>query len=227
MNSIKITQTEFIKGIKQCMNFIMRKKDTKETIYSIRDNCSDLSSFTNFIFIIGTIFGLLWLLYSIWLIFLPASGFDNAIKHINNEQFNSAYCISFFPIKLLPVYIEIKSVIYPKLFSIASNFTVLLGYGLLMVIIYFIKEILNSIRYNHTPFTIVNANRLKYIGIFTILKTILPNTLAFIYINKAITCGNCNFFTGFSFIFIGMLVLVLSRIFKYGCQLQEDIDETL
>lgn len=204
---------------------VMNKLKKEENIYSIRQRCSNLRTFINAVFNIGAILGVVWLLCTIALIFLPASGFDNIMHNIKNEKLNWLYGISFLSVHGLPISIE--KVLYPKSLSLITNFIALIKYGFLMLIIYYIKNILNSIQYNHTPFILDNADRLKYIGIITIIKSILPNIIAFYSINMAVKYGDTNFFRGFSFIFVGMLILIFAHIFRYGCQLQKDIDETL
>lgn len=203
----------------------MNKLKKEEDIYSIRQSCSNLNTFMNAVFNIGVILGVVWLLGSIALIFLPSSGFDNAYNNIDSENLSWLYHISFFSISSLPISIE--KVFYPKSLSIIANFTALSKYGLLMMIIYYIKKILNSIQCSHTPFILDNADRLKYIGILTIIKSIVPNLVACLPVERVVKFNNCNFFKGFSFIFVGVLMLIFAHIFRYGCQLQQDIDETL
>jgi len=103
-------------------------------------------------------------------------------------------------------------------------FMVVFLYGLKQI-----KNILQSITYSYTPFTIQNANRLKKLSFIIIGYALLGDLI----INLLITLFVTDIFSVDISIFnilgliIGALLFIISQIFLHGAYLQEEFDTTL
>ncbi|MGV2881436.1 DUF2975 domain-containing protein [Paenibacillus taichungensis] len=92
-----------------------------------------------------------------------------------------------------------------------------------------IRNIIGSILSGSSPFNQANATRLKKLGIVVILYSLLAklvlNILICLFVTRifSINLGGISVIG----IIIGILVLFVSEIFKYGVLLQEEHDSTL
>jgi hypothetical protein len=92
-----------------------------------------------------------------------------------------------------------------------------------------IRNIIGSILSGSSPFNQANATRLKKLGIVVILYSLLAklvlNILICLFVTRifSINLGGISLIG----IIIGILVLFVSEIFKYGALLQEEHDSTL
>ncbi|MFC9712561.1 DUF2975 domain-containing protein [Paenibacillus sp. NPDC056933] len=92
-----------------------------------------------------------------------------------------------------------------------------------------IRNIIGSILSGSSPFNQANATRLKKLGIVVILYSLLAklvlNILICLFVTRifSINLGGISLIG----IIIGILVLFVSEIFKYGVLLQEEHDSTL
>ncbi|GIP22619.1 DUF2975 domain-containing protein [Paenibacillus sp. J22TS3] len=92
-----------------------------------------------------------------------------------------------------------------------------------------IRYIIGSILSGNSPFSLANAVRLKRLGIVVILYSLLAKLILNILICLFVTHIFSINLGGISLIgiIIGILVLFVSEIFKYGALLQEEHDSTL
>ncbi|WP_340399026.1 DUF2975 domain-containing protein [Paenibacillus sp. FSL H8-0079] len=92
-----------------------------------------------------------------------------------------------------------------------------------------IRNIIGSILSGSSPFSLANATRLRRLGVVVILYSLLAklllNILICLFVTRifSINLGSISLIG----IIIGILVLFVSEIFKYGALLQEEHDSTL
>jgi len=115
--------------------------------------------------------------------------------------------------------------------SIASSsllvmfFFMLINASLMTVIIAFVYDIFCSIEKSFTPFTVKVTNRIKQIAIISIVLSLIggfSDALVDYY-----TIGELTWRIDFVRLLSGMVILCLALIFRYGCDLQQQSDETL
>ncbi|BBI30869.1 DUF2975 domain-containing protein [Cohnella abietis] len=92
-----------------------------------------------------------------------------------------------------------------------------------------IRHIIGSILSGSSPFVLANASRLRKLGIAVILYSLLAKLILNIMICLLVTRIFSINLGGISLIgiIIGILVLFVSEIFKYGALLQEEHDSTI
>ncbi|NMO95566.1 DUF2975 domain-containing protein [Paenibacillus lemnae] len=92
-----------------------------------------------------------------------------------------------------------------------------------------IRYIIGDILSGSSPFSLANATRLRRLGIIVILYSLLAKLILNILIILFVTGIFSINLGGISIIgiIIGILVLFVSKIFKYGALLQEEHDSTL
>ncbi len=96
------------------------------------------------------------------------------------------------------------------------------------VIIAFIYDIFCSIGKSFTPFTIKITRRIKQIAVISIVLSLrnclggFSDALVDYY-----TIGELTWRINFAGLLSGMVILCLALIFRYGCELQQQSDETL
>ncbi|WP_229753493.1 DUF2975 domain-containing protein [Paenibacillus segetis] len=92
-----------------------------------------------------------------------------------------------------------------------------------------IRNIIGSIMKGNSPFIQENVDRLKRLGVAVILYSLLAklilNVLCWLLVNHIFSID----LSGISItgIIIGMLIFVISEVFKYGGYLQEEHDTTI
>lgn len=104
-------------------------------------------------------------------------------------------------------------------------FFMLINTSLMTLIIAFVYDIFCNIGKSFTPFTIKVANRIKQIAIIFIVLSLIggfSNALVDYY-----TIGELTWRIDFAGLLSGMVILCLALIFRYGCDLQKQSDETL
>lgn len=168
----------------------------------------------------------------IWAGFLSADKF-HAEKGWDNWVLNIALTdgSSFFiaiPFKLLQPngqnVIQAKAAFISVLLFSVLPFILVMLYGIKQV-----NNILLSITYNHTPFIIKNARRIRNLAFlimgYSLFGHLLVN-IAMIFTVTHIFSINITNISLSGFI-IGFLILIISQIFQYGTYLQEEYDTTL
>lgn len=96
---------------------------------------------------------------------------------------------------------------------------------LISLIIFFLHAIFNDIQKGCTPFLHQNTTRIKNIAIVTIILSIVgsySDALVDYY-----TIGELTWRVNAIGLIIGMVTYCISFIFSYGCDLQQESDETL
>ncbi len=83
-------------------------------------------------------------------------------------------------------------------------------------------KLLLGIRKNDSPFTQLNGKRIGAIGIYFMIR----EPLMFLYMGLGNGEWDFSQFTGFYFS-AGLVLYCISLIFRYGCELQQESDETL
>jgi|GEM_PF-5422056 len=124
---------------------------------------------------------------------------------------------------------------------IVSIFLIITSYLFFgLMIIYNIRKIISA----ENPvimFTNDNSDSIKYIGIYIILSEVIKNLL-FYWMNSSIIKGIGHFINdtlfiktyafswteiNYNLIFVGIITLILSEIFRVGANLKEDVDLTI
>lgn len=92
-----------------------------------------------------------------------------------------------------------------------------------------IKNVLQSITYSYTPFTIKNAKSLKKLSFiiigYALLGDLIVNLLITLFVTDIFSV-DISIFNILGLI-IGVLLLIISQIFLHGAYLQEEVDTTL
>ncbi len=96
---------------------------------------------------------------------------------------------------------------------------------LISAMIFLIHAVFNDIKKGCTPFLHRNTTRIKYIAIITLILSVVgsySDALVDYY-----TIGELTWRVNIIGLIIGMIVYSISLIFSYGCDLQQESDETL
>lgn len=97
---------------------------------------------------------------------------------------------------------------------------------------FYLKGILSAVEKGR-PFAPGNARRLSLIGIVFLISSLLLTNLQATLVYKILHAANAagmfsvNFTVNTTMLFAGLLLLILSGIFRYGAYLQEEYDATL
>lgn len=102
---------------------------------------------------------------------------------------------------------------------------------LIIFILYEVSRITKNIINFETPFVSQNAICLKKCSVLTILYSLLPNMIGSIAAKLSLSAfgksGDINIYYCEGSIFLAIIIFFISAIFKYGCELQEEVDEIL
>jgi len=104
-------------------------------------------------------------------------------------------------------------------------FFMLLNTSLMTIITVFVYDIFCTIGKSFTPFTMSIANRIKQIAMISIVLGLVggfSDALVDYY-----TIGELTWRIDFAGLLSGMVILCLALVFRYGCDLQRQSDETL
>ena len=105
-----------------------------------------------------------------------------------------------------------------------------LGLGLIMLattftVLFTLYQLFVNISHEHTPFTDINVKIMKKVAVWIAIMCsadCLVNGIA----DKLLT-GEMTFSFNFIWLVVAMSIYGISLIFDYGCQLQQQSDETL
>lgn len=121
-----------------------------------------------------------------------------------------------------------------KNFFVKSKFFMVPMLILFLTIVYLLRGIFNDLHAKKSPFIKKNCLRVRWVGICIIIGAFVLAFLDFVvgkYIVENIEVANINFYYGFNLrfdmIFLGLIILVLSEIFRYGHQLQQEQELTI
>ncbi|AQR94305.1 DUF2975 domain-containing protein [Clostridium saccharoperbutylacetonicum] len=200
-----------------------------KTISSIRNHCNNINYVVKIFLYIFLFVAFSSLIYTIIILIgfkdsLEVSSFkDDFLISSSNLHFFSGGNIS----KSLVTYTAEQPFSNIVLAFIISQIIFLIKQSLVISIFYYINKILTNIENNYTPFIIENSKKIKLVGLLIIAYSILPNLIAYPLL-KLITKGvSLDINSSIPIIFAASFILLLSKIFTYGCELQKDSDETL
>lgn len=117
--------------------------------------------------------------------------------------------------------------------AIGSVLAYVLTVGIIMLfILILVEQLFKRIKDSYTPFELKNALIIRRISVFVILYSIIPSLVGMI---TGMTLDNTyqldsHFFLtgdGGSTLFIALIFFCFAEIFKYGCEIQQQVDETL
>jgi len=162
--------------------------------------------------------------------FFPAESFhvEQGVANwsMRTDKSNITFLIPFSILQpLSSEMFEAKSAyITYSLFNTLTFMFVLL-YGIKQV-----KDILYSIINSYTPFTIANTTRLRNLAFgiigYGLFGKLIVNLSVALFVTQIVSITIFEIFNIFSII-SGILLLIISHIFKYGVYLQEESDTTL
>lgn len=198
-------------------------------ISSIRIHCNNINYIVKLFLYIFAIIAFSRVIYTIFILFK----FGNSLEVLSfkNEFIIKSSNLSFWMggsiSKSLATYPLDQPFSNIKFAFIIAQITDLIKQSLIILTFYFINKILNNIEINYTPFIIENANKIKLVGFLLIAFSIVPNLVAY-FLLKIVTEGVVlDIDSSLPMIFAASFILLLSKIFAYGCELQKDSDETL
>lgn len=168
----------------------------------------------------------------IWSVFLPQEAFhaekgvdqwEFGVSPFANISFNSLVSFTILQGLSTDMFEAKTAYIIFTLFNTVTSMVVFL-YGITQV-----KNMLLSVIDSHTPFMSENAVRLRNLSFvmigYGLLGGLLVNVAIILFVTHIFSMNPLNI--NFSGLIIGVLLLILSQIFKYGAYLQEEVDTTL
>lgn len=122
------------------------------------------------------------------------------------------------PVSLKPIFLTIL---------VSSS----IGFGLLALIFRPLAGILKTVKEDQ-PFAAENANRLTNMGVVMLISSFLANviqaTVVFVIISTLnIPNIDVNYSLNLTMLLMGLLLLILAGVFRYGSYLQDEVDSTL
>ncbi|ADU32090.1 DUF2975 domain-containing protein [Evansella cellulosilytica] len=168
----------------------------------------------------------------IWASFSPAEAFvaEKGVAHwsVSASIFGQGMFRAIIPFSILqPLTIDMFQV--KAAFITFFLFRTLTFFPLFLYGVVQLQKIFYSIRETNTPFSAEIASRLRNISYVIILYALIAD----LFINIAITTFVTNILyidllnVSISGLTVGVLVLIISHIFRYGSYLQDEFDTTL
>jgi ABC-type sugar transport system permease subunit len=152
------------------------------------------------------------------------------VKFVNDENFKGLYClfIDGENFKIVDYNDYLSSVdengnTNIKMCVIIQEIGTLIRTIIMSIIFYFAYLILDNIM---EPFSNKNIKRFRFMAVLTMLLAILP--AFFMIFIKSIYFSNINIklsYNNFFILMMGILLGIISEIFKYGHELQEEIEQ--
>lgn len=178
---------------------------------------------TKVILYMSFVFGILSLVAFLVLSFIPGSIFDNS--SLTNFRFEIGNTLSYVFHYQLSNGSDLKAI---ALGEISTGFTYL---AFVTIFCYYLKNILTEVK-NQNPFSEKSIKNIFKIGHIVILGGIIAPIVEFCAASIVMNTLNLNdidvtLSLDTNLIFIGLLVLVLANIFKYGAHLQNEYDQTV
>lgn len=199
------------------------------TISSIRSHCNKINYLVKLSLIIFLFAGLISLIYTAIVLLISGNSFkvlsfrDEFLIEPLNFSFVAGGSIS----KSLVTYTLDQPFSNIKFAFIIAQVIFFIKQLLVILIFYHIKKLLSNIEDNYTPFIIKNAYIIKLIGLLIITYSILPNLIAYPLLKMVTEGVSLDINSSIPMIFAASFILLLAKIFSYGCELQKDFDETL
>ncbi|MEL1135104.1 DUF2975 domain-containing protein [Desulfitobacterium sp. THU1] len=203
----------------------------KDDLLRIKARAGLIHMFVTIAFLIGAVVLIAGLLGLLFLIFASPERFaavkgtiDWSLTFAVNESSNFYMSVPFKIIQPLD-----SSMFSAKYALIAYLFSFLLSFGLILYGIRQVENIATSIMSNdETPFDMNNAKSLKRLAYSIIIYTLASDMLATLLC--ALVTKIFAFNVSFDFlpgVIIGLIVLLIADIFRYGVFLQNEFDTTL
>lgn len=198
-------------------------------ISSIRIHCNNINYIVKLFLYIFVIIAFSRVIYTIFILFkfgnsLEVLSFkDEFIIKSSNLSFWMGGSIS----KSLITYPLDQPFSNVKFAFIIAQITFLIRQSLIVLTFYVISKLLNNIENNYTPFIIENANDIRFVGFLLIAYSIIPNLIEYPLLQMVTDNVALDIGSSIPMIFASSFILLLSKIFTYGCELQKDSDETL
>ena len=200
-----------------------------KTITSIRTNCNNINYIAKLFLYIFVFIAFSRIVYTIFI--LTQSGNSLEVLSFKNEFIIRSSNLSFWMGGSISKSLVTSSLDQPfsnVIFAfIITQVTFLVNQSLIILTFYFISKILNNIENNYTPFIIENANNIKLVGLLLIAYAIVPNLIAYPLLQIVTQGVSLGLNNSLPMVFASSFILLLSKIFTYGCELQKDSDETL
>jgi len=200
-----------------------------KTITSIRTNCNNINYIVKLFLYIFVFIAFSRIVYTIFI--LTQSGNSLEVLSFKNEFIIRSSNLSFWMGGSISKSLVTSSLDQPfsnVIFAfIITQVTFLVNQSLIILTFYFISKILNNIENNYTPFIIENANNIKLVGLLLIAYAIVPNLIASPLLQIVTQDVSLDLNNSLPMVFASSFILLLSKIFTYGCELQKDSDETL
>lgn len=200
-----------------------------KTISSIRVHCNKINYLVKLFLCILVFVAFTSAIYTIIVLAL----FGNSLEVLSfRDEFiiapsNSSFWAGGSISKLLVTYSLDQPFSNIKFAFIIAEVIFFIKQSLAILIFYHINKILDNIEKNYTPFIIENANKIRFVGLLIIAYSIVPNLTAYPLL-KLVTKGvSLDINSSIPIIFAASFILLLAKIFTYGCELQKDSDETL
>lgn len=109
---------------------------------------------------------------------------------------------------------------------IMDNVNAIVRSALIEIIFIFLYRMLSQVQHGITPFSRSSVSILRKVAVFSFLLALLPKCVdivgsIMIFQYVTISFSPLNFYI----LSVGVVFGILSEIFKFGCELQEDIDQ--
>ena len=200
-----------------------------KTITSIRIHCNKINYIVKIFLYIFLFVAFTSIIYTIFILTQSENSLE--VLSFANEFTIKSSNFSFFAGGSISKSLVTYSLDQPfsniKLAFIIGEIISLIKLSLSILIFYFINKILSNIENNYTPFIIENANKIKLVGLLLIAYAIVPNLIAYPLLQLVTQGVSLDIDNSLPIVFASSFILLLSKIFTYGCELQKDSDETL
>ena len=202
-----------------------QEKQNRNTLMS---GCQNVGMVFRVAFYVFAVFAALNLILGLWSAFQPADSFSVFME--NGRTVSAELPGSLLGTQMLSSdYLLPSAAEHPKGVYQIAFWTSWLSGLLATAILWRVRAVFRNIDLYETPFLPENVHALRDIGILAILLPLLPKALRIILFALTGLLRDWSY-NGSDFLvslFVGAVILCLSRIFAYGCTLQRESDETI
>ncbi len=200
----------------------------EEKLIKVRGNCTSIYRFVSFLWVMLIILYIIAVVSTVVAIFTPSEAFR--VINIPNDKFR-VLCNNGFlgfdtqtpsAIQINRISDAVNAKIAYMVMSFATYITVLIPW---IFILYYTKRTFYNMSFDATLFSSKSVKNIKKIGLIVIIISAIKAQLWYwlikIFLTKDISMDIILSLVG---ILLGFLVLFLSRIFDYVCELQKEHD---
>lgn len=204
-------------------------ENNNKTISSIRIHCNKINYLVKFTLYVFLFVALASLIYT----FIVFFAFGNSLEVLSfRDEFiiaplNSSFLSGGSISKSLVTYTLDQPFSNIKFAFVIAQIIFFIKQSLVILIFYNINKILSNIEMNYTPFIIENSSKIKLVGLLLIAYSTVPNLIAYPLLQIVTKGVSLDINSSIPMIFAASFILLLSKIFTYGCELQKASDETL